>query len=798
MIKNIFKIAYRNLLRNKSFSIVSISGLAIGMASAMLICLWIRNELSYDAFYKNDSRLYQTWYREKGNDGINTQNVTSKMLGPGLKQEFPEIEKATRVFWDEVFLFSVGEKKMNITGNMVDPDFLTMFTFPLLKGDINTALNNPSDIVITQKMAKKFFGDENPMGKTIRIDNKYDFTVSGLMKDLPPNTQFTFEYLLPWSHMKTTSQDDSCWGCGSTRNYVMLKQNTDINTVNAKIRDIIKKHTDPGTTTEAFLYPVSKLRLYSNFENGQPAGGKIETVRVFALIAVFILLIACINFMNMSTARSEKRAKEVGIRKVAGAQKGSLISQFLGESILISCIAGAAALLIVHFSLPTFSGFTSRQLVVNTPTSSQFGVEYDNVYFWLLFTGFILFTGLMAGSYPAFFLSSFKPVSVLKGSFKKVHALVTPRKILVVLQFSFSIILIIGTIVIQRQIKYTQDRQAGYDKSNLVYIPLIGTMAKNYELIKNDLISNGIAAGVSKTSAPITEGWNSGGADWEGKDPNDRTEFNYYYTTGDIITTAGLQLVEGRDIDTKNYPTDSTAAILNESAVRAMGLKNPLGKLINHGTWDADWHIVGVVKDFILQSPYEPIKPMVLMGPRANWFNVIHVRFAKGKSTAQSMADMEKVFKQYNPEYPFTPYFVDEKYAAKFSSEQTTGTLTAFFAGLAIFISCLGLFGLAAYMAESRIKEIGVRKVLGASVAGVTALLSKDFIKLVMISILIASPVAWWAMNKWLAGFNYRTSISWWIFLVAGILALVIALFTVSFQAIKAAIANPIKSLRTE
>lgn len=798
MIKNIFKVAWRNLLRSKGFSFINISGLAIGMASAMLILLWVENEMSYDSFYQNNDRLYQAWNRDKGNDGINCQNVTPKLLAPGLKQEYPEIEKATRVFWDEAFLFSVGEKKMSVTGNMVDPDFLTMFTFPFLKGDINTALNNPYDIVITQKLAKKLFDNQDAMGKTIRIDNKYDFKVNGIMKDLPVNTMFTFEYLLPWSHMKTTMQDDSCWGCNSSHNYVMLKPNANIAAVNAKIKDIIKKHTDPGTSTETFLYPVNKLRLYSEFENGKPSGGKIETVRVFTLIAVFILLIACINFMNMSTARSEKRAKEVGIRKVAGAQRASLIGQFLGESILIALIAGIAALIIVQLCLPAFSSLTGQHFVINTPATKLLSIDYSNPYCWVLFFGFILFTGIIAGSYPAFFLSSFQPVKVLKGGFKKVHALITPRKVLVVLQFTFSIILIICTVVIQQQLKYSQERKTGYDKNNLVYIPLTGSIAKNYDLIKNDLVNNDIAVGVTKTSAPITEGWNSGNPDWPGKDPNDRTEFNFYNTNGGIVKTAGFQLIEGRDIDLKNYPADSTAVILNEAALRVMGLKDPIGKIINHGAWGADWHIVGIVKDFIIQSPYDPIKPILIQGPKADWFNVVHVKFNPAHSTAQSLAAMEKVFKQYNPEYPFEYYFVEEKYAVKFSTEQTTGMLTALFAGLTIFISCLGLFGLATYMAENRIKEIGVRKVLGASVAGITALLSKDFIKLVLVAILIASPVAWWAMNKWLAGYNYHVGISWSIFLVSGLAAVLIALFTVSFQAIKAAVANPIKSLRTE
>ena len=789
MIKNFLKTAHRNLIRNKGFSFINISGLAIGMASAMLILLWVQNELSYDSFYKNNDRLYQAWSKGKGNDGISTSSITPKILGPALKQEYPEIEKATRVGWDEAILFTVGEKKINITGMAVDPDFLTMFTFPFVNGNVNTALNNPTDIVITQKLSKELFGNEDGMGKTVNLDNKYNFTVSGVMKNLPNNTQFDFEYLLPWSYLRNTHEDDSSWDSNSTHNYLLLKPHTDVAALNAKIENIIIKHVGAGeTTSQPFLYPVSKLHLYSSFKNGVPSGGKIETVKVFVLIAAFILLIACINFMNMSTARSEKRAKEVGIRKVAGALKTSLVTQFLGESILISFLSGVLALMIVQLCLPAF----------NTLTTKQLNIEYGNIYFWLLFTGFILFTGMIAGSYPAFFLSSFGPVSVLKGTFKKAHALVTPRKILVVLQFTFAIVLIICTIIIERQIQYAQERETGYNKNNIVYTFLSGDIRKNYELLKNDLIDKGIATSVSKTSAPLTEGWSSGGADWPGKDPNDKTEFNFFDTDGGLVKTAGLQLVQGRDIDIKTYPTDSTAVVLNETAVRVMGMKHPIGQVFNRGAWDTVWHVVGVVKDFILQSPYDPIKPIIIQGPRASWFNLLHVRFNSANSTAQNLAGMEKVFKQYNPQYPFEYHFIDKQYEKKFSDEQTTATLTVFFAGLTIFISCLGLFGLATYMAENRIKEIGVRKVLGASVQSIATLLSKDFVKLVIISIVIASPVAWWAMNKWLEGYDYHIKISWLIFIEAGLLAIVIALATVSFQAIKAAIANPVKSLRSE
>ncbi len=788
MIKSFFKIAYRNIIRAKSFSAMNIAGLAIGMASALLILLWVQNEMSYDASYTNSDRLYQMWNRDRGNNGISCWNVTPKALGPGVKREFPEIEKATRVNWNQTILFTVGEKKINIAGTMVDPDFLTMFNFPFLKGDVNTALNDPGNIVVTQKLAKRLFDTDDAIGKIIRLDNKYNFTVSAVMKDLPNNTQFDFEYLLPWSYMHALNQDDSSWDNNSTHNFVLLKPNTSIAAVNAKIKNIIIKHTSPNTTTQSFLYPLSKLRLYGNFIDGKPSGGKIETVKVFILIAIFILLIACINFMNMSTARSEKRAKEVGIRKVAGALKQSLIAQFLAESILIAFIAGIVAIIIVQLCLPAF----------NTLTSKQLAITYGNPYFWMSLLGFILFTGVIAGSYPAFFLSSFKPVSVLKGTFKKAHALIAPRKVLVVLQFTFAIIMIVCTIIIEQQIKYAQERETGYNKNNITYTFISGDILKNYELIKTDLINKGIASSITKTSAPLTEGWSSGGAEWPGKSPNDRTDFNFYDCDGGLVKTAGLQLVAGRDIDLKTYATDSTAVLLNESAAKVMGFKNPVGQVFNHGAWGADWHVVGVVKDFILQSPYQKIDPMIIQGPKANWFNLIHVKLNDAHSTAQNIAAMEKVFKQYNPLYPFEYHFVDQQYAKKFGDEQTTATLTAFFAGLTIFISCLGLFGLAAYMAENRIKEIGVRKVLGASVSGIATMLSKDFVKLVVIAIFIASPIAWWSMNKWLAEYNYKINISIWIFVVAGLLSVLIAIVTVSFQAIKAAVANPVKSLRSE
>jgi len=708
-------------------------------------------------------------------------------LARTVEKDIPEVERAVRVNWQRSFLFSIGDKRLTVPGNMVDSGFLQMFSFPLIRGEAKTALNNSSSIVLTETLAKKIFGREDAMGKVIKIDNKDNFTVTGILKDLPNNTRFKFEYLLPWDYVIKKGEDDSSWGNNSTRTYVLLKQNATLASANEKIRKLkvrYDKTEDPKW--EMFLYPASHWRLYSKFTNGREDGGLIEFVRLFGIIAAFILLIACINFMNLSTARSEKRAKEVGIRKVVGAQKKSLIGQFISESILIAFLAGIVAVAIVEISLPAFGRLTDKKLFI----------EFNRFEFWIGASAFILVTGIIAGSYPAFFMSAFSPAKVLKGTFKATNALITPRKLLVILQFTFAIILIICTSIVKQQIDHARNRENGYAKDNLVYHMLTGDLEKNYTLVKNDLLSSGVAKSVTKTSAPITQGWSdSWGFEWEGKDPNDKTDFDRYNADEDIVATAGLKLTRGRDLNLKTYPTDSFGMLINESAAKVMNFKDPIGQIVKDG--DRKYHIVGVFKDFILQSPYYPMKPM-LIGGAGGWFNVIHVKLNGANPTAANLKKMESIFKKFNPEYPFDYKFVDEEYADKFKSEQRTGTLAALFAALTIFISCLGLFGLATYMAENRIKEIGVRKVLGASVTGITTLLSKDFLKLVMISFLIACPVAWWMMDTWLQNYPYRVSIQWQVFVFAGLLSLIISLLTVSYQSVRAAIANPVKSLRAE
>jgi putative ABC transport system permease protein len=786
MLKNYFKTAIRNLWKRKGFSAINIVGLAIGMASAMLILLWVQNEISYDRFYKKSDRLYIAYNKDIFDGQIRCWNTTPKILVPTLKKDYPEVEEATRTNWNFEFIFKIGEKTIKAGGTMTDPDFLTMFDLPMVQGNPKTALNNTYSIVITQKLAKKLFGNEDPMNKTVKIDNRDNFTVTGVIRNLPNNTAMDFEFILPWTYVESRGWSDSSWGNNSTTSYILLKSNTTLDKVNAHIRDIGIKRANFPSKTEVFLYPVSKLHLYSNFENGKPSGGRISTVRVFTIIAGLILLIACINFMNLSTARSEKRAKEVGIRKVVGAEKQSLIGQFLIESILIALVAGIIALAIVQLSLPSFNTLTKKELFI----------DFRNINFWLAGIGFILFTGILAGSYPAFFLSAFRPVVVLKGSFKKPHALVTPRKVLVILQFTFAIILIISTIMIQKQIKYAQDRQIGYARNNLAYIFLEGEIEKNYEPIKNDLLGSGAVVSVSKTSAPLTEGWsNTWGIRWEGKDTTNKIIIDRFCEDGNLVHTAGMKIIEGRDIDLKTYLTDSTACLINESALHLMGFKHPIGQILKDN--GENWHIVGVIQDFILRSPYEPTKPMVIEGAKA-WFNVIHFRFNNQQLMRDNLAKVEQVFRRYNPAYPFQATFIDEAYQKKFADEEQTRTLASLFAGLTIFISCLGLFGLASYMAENRIREIGIRKVLGASVSSITALLSKEFLKLVLISIFLAAPIAWWAMHIWLDAYTYRTPISAWVFFAAGALSIAIALLTVSSQSIRAALSNPVRSLKTE
>jgi putative ABC transport system permease protein len=791
MLKNYFKTAIRNLARNKVFSVINISGLAIGMASTILILLWIKDEIGFDRFYSKTDRIYMMYNRNKVNGELRANNQTPYIMASTLKHDYPEVEDAVR-FNSVTFLMTVGEKRLNVRGAFADSSFVSVFNFPMLRGNAEKALNTNSGIVLTEQLSKKLFGDEDAMGKTVRIDSADNFMVTGVLKDLPDNTQFEFEYLLPTAYRFKLGWEDQNWTNNFTYTYVLLKSGTSQPAFDAKVKNITIDHSKGApvpSNAEVFTQSLKRLYLYSKSENGRLVAGRIEKVRLFGIIALFILLTACINFMNLSTARSYSRAKEVGIRKVIGAHKSSLVAQFISESIMFVFIAFIIALLIVKFSLPGFNELAGKKL----------DIDFGQPFYWLFSIAFILITGFTAGSYPAFYISSFLPVKVLKGAFQKINSLVTPRKVMVVFQFAFAIILIISTIIVGQQIRHTQDRDAGYNRGNLVFTFNQGDVNKNFDLIKHDLLSSGAAVAITRSFNPITRRWSDGsGYQWPGSTETDtKVDFVQMGSDADFVETLGVKLVEGRDIDVYNYPTDSTAMLLNEVAVKTMGLKNPVGQIIRRVGYDQAWHVVGVVKDFILESPYANINPTVIIGP-TQWSQVIHFKLNPENSAAVSLAKAEKIFKKYNPQYPFEYVFVDEAYARKFEDEKRTGTLAALFAGLSIFISCLGLFGLATYMAESRVKEIGVRKVLGANVSGITTLLSKDFLKLVIVAFVIASPVAWYAMHTWLQSYTYRINIEWWVFVCAGLLSIVIAFATVSYQAVKAALANPVRSLRSE
>lgn len=789
MINNYLKIAWRSLLATKRFSIINISGLAVGMAAAGLVFLWLQHEASFDAFHDNKDRLFEVYGLATVNGDQTAINQTEQPLAPALKKDFGEVENAARFVEASSFLLTAGEKHFtDINGGFVDPSFFDMFSFPAIRSNQQDPQKNISSIVITESLAEKLFGKEDALNKMIKIDSVDYFQVTAVLKDLPSNTRFNFEYLLPWDYLRRLGWNNDSWLSNNISTFVLLKPNTNVAAFNDKIKDIARRYSGNQEIWTHFLFPLEQWHLYAVFKNGKPVGGRIEVVRLFTIVAILILLIACINFINLSTAKSEKRAKEVGVRKVAGAGKGMLIAQFMTEALLMSSIAGIIGFVIMQAALPYFNSLVNVRVTV----------PYDNIVFWLSTTGFILITGVLAGCYPAFYLSAFKPVSVLKGGFRGREGRVSPRKVLVVFQFAFAVILIIATIVIRNQIKYAQDRETGYTGNNLINVDLDGDIAKNYPLIKQDLINEGIASSVTKTMSAITErGSNSWGFYWEGKQSDFDETIALFSTDANLVETAGLQLLAGRDIDIQRYPTDSFAVLLNETAVKVMGLKDPIGQIIREPGENRNWTVVGVVKDYVVGSSYGKIPPVVIEGP-ASWFNTISIRLADSRAVADNLKRTESVFKRHNPNYPFNYQFADQEYARLFDAEQRTKTLAGLSALLAIFISCLGLFGLSAYIAERRVKEIGVRKALGASVFNITQLLTLDFMKLVVVAIVVAIPIASWSMNVWLEHFDYKITINWLIFVFAGSLAIGITLLTVSFEVIRAAMVDPVKSLRRE
>lgn len=786
MIQNHLKIAWRSLLKNKGFSAINIIGLAIGMAAVLLIALWVQNQFLYDNFYTNKENIYKLWNRTDKDGKVTVHNITMGAAAKALKEQYPEVEYAARMYWSSDDLFTYGEQRIKSKGNEVDADFLNIFDFPIVHGIAGKMLSEPNNIVLTEGLAKKLFGNENPMNKIVTMGIDASYKVSGIIKDLPNYTDFDFTYLVPFTQEKLYGNE---WNTNTYYTFVSLRPGTDIEAFNQKIKPLLQANSPERKWSSLFLYPLSKMHLYSRFENGVPVGGKIEQVRLVGGIGLLILLIACINFMNLSTARSQKRSKEVGVRKVVGASKKTLVSQFLFESVLLAFIAGGIAIGLATLCLPIFNTVLDKPLVV----------DWTSPLIWSIGLIFILITGLLAGIYPAFVLSSFQPIKTLKGQTSKPNHLFNLREGLVIAQFGIAVFLIVATLVIRLQINFAGERELGYNISQLIEIPAEGEMNKNYTAIKAELLDNQLASDVTRTGWTITaDNASAGGTfSWEGatQEQEINSFFTLFRTESDFVKTLGLTLLDGRDIDYARSPADSMSVLLNETATKSMKLENPVGKYLKWG--DETYTIVGVLKDHIMGSPYEDVRPLLVYPSKRYLYNIV-VRTNPQLSMSQSLQGIEKIIKKFNPSYPFSYKFVDEQYAQKFHEQKQMGTLALVFSLLAIFISCLGLFGLVSYIAETRIKEIGIRKVLGASVAGITTMLSKDFIKLVVISLLLASPIAWWAMNKWLNDFTYRIDMQWWMPAIAGGLAIMIALLTISAQSIRAARANPVDSLRDE
>ncbi|MCX6217553.1 ABC transporter permease [Spirosoma sp.] len=799
MLRNYLKIAFRNLRSQKVYSFINIGGLAVGMAVALLIGLWMYDELSFNRYHKNYDRIAQVMQNQTINGSVSTAPAIPIPLANVLRSTYgSDFKQVVLSSWTEEHILSFSDKKYWKTGNYIEPQAPDMLSLTMIKGT-RAGLKEPYSIMISESVASALFGTTEPIGKLMKIDAQIAVKVTGVYEDLPYNSQFSnLDYMVPWQvnvavrdWVKNSAQK---WDNNSFQIYIQLADHANMRQVSARIRDAKLVNVSEQLARfkpEVFLQPMSRWHLYSEFENGINTGGQIQFVWLFGIIGVFVLLLACINFMNLSTARSEKRAKEVGIRKAVGSVRAQLIGQFLSESLLVVVIAFIISLLLVQLSLPYFNDIAAKKMTMlwSTPV------------FWLLGLGFTLLTGLISGSYPALYLSGFQPISTLKGTFRVGRFASLPRKVLVVVQFTVSVTLIIGTIIVFRQIQFAQNRPIGYSRNGLLYVqtttPDIHT---HYDAFRADLLQSGAVTEIAESESPLTSVWNvNGGFDWDGKDPNQQPDFAVVGVNYEFGKTVGWQFKAGRDFS-RSFGTDSSGMVINEAAVKFMGLKNrnggsPIGKTIRDG--DLRYKIIGVIKDMVMESPYEPARQTLFY--ISNFpSNFINIRLNPAMSASEAVAKVGVIYQKYSPTAPFDYKFADAEYTRKFAAEARIGTLASFFAVLAIFISCLGLFGLASFVAEQRTKEIGVRKVLGASVFNLWGLLSKDFMVLVIISFAIATPIAWYFLTNWLQQYQYRTDLSWWIFAVSGGGALVVTLLTVSFQSIKAALMNPVKSLRSE
>jgi putative ABC transport system permease protein len=793
MLSNYFKSTFRTIRKNKASSFLNIFGLAVGIACAALILLWVEDEVRFDNMNAKKDRLYMVMENEVLADNIRTHNSTPGPMAPVMKTELSGIANACRATEDDKpYLFGVGDHTVLAAGRYVDPSLFSMFTLPFVEGNALEPFPQDHSIVITQKTAKKFFGtDRNVTGRTVSMDNKQEYVVSGVIKDIPANSSLQFEWAAPFELFFRQNDYIRKWTNNSLTTYVELEPAASLVAVNRQLKDYIERR-EATSNVHLFLFGMNDWHLRAQFDNGkQTGGGRIAYVHLFSIIAWIILFIACINFMNLATARSERRAREVGVRKVLGAGKKGLILQFIGEALAMSGIAAVCAIAIISLVLPAFNGLVQKSLFLNLG---------DPLHLTALFL-ITLLCGLLAGSYPSFYLSSFQPVSVLKGFKGKGGSAPIVRKTLVVLQFGISIVLIISTIIIYQQIRHIKARDLGFNKDNLVAMDVQGNMSKHFEVIRQDLINTGSVADASLSDHPtIYGGNNTDGFTWEGKDPNSRVLISNRYVSPEFFSTSGMHILEGRDIrETDTFYNHRIAVLVTDALAKMLGKGSAVSKSIwFQGDTANKATVVGVVNDIVYGDMYgKPDPVMFLFGPPQN-ASILYVRLREGKDQGQALEKMEAVLKKDNPGYPFVYQFVDDQFNRMFTNEMLMSKLSRIFSALAILISCLGLFGLAAYMAERRTKEIGIRKVLGASTTGLAALLSKDFLQLVVISCLIAFPLAGWMMHNWLQAYAYRIDINAWVFVMAGSIALLIALVTVSFQAIRTALLNPAKTLRTE
>jgi len=788
MFSNYLKIAVRNLMKNPIYSFINITGLTIGIACAVLIFLWVGDELSYNKFHKKYDHLYQVEMNSEFANGIGTGSALPWATKDAIKNKSSQIKHTAMTNWGEANLLVAGDNKISKMGISVSEDFLKMFSFNLIKGDAETALNDPRSIVISESTAKSLFGDKDPMSQLIKVDNDLEMKVTGVIHDLPLQSTFRFDYLLPFAFYEATQpwvkRIRDSWENNTFQIFVELQPGSDVNDVNNSIKDLVKDNRKDAKTAQLFLHPMSQWRLYTTFENGKAAGGTIEYVQLFSIIAIFVLVIACINFMNLSTARSESRAREVGIRKSVGSGRKELIFQFLGESILITLIAFFLGLLIVELSLPFYNTLVNKKLFI----------DYSNEWLWLIAILIVLVTGFVAGSYPAFYLSSFQPIKVLKGKVQVGKGASAPRKVLVTLQFGFSILLIISTIVIYMQIQHVKDREIGYDKENLLLIWTNNELETSFKTVKDELIRTGVVKSVTKSNAPVTRIFATNTVAWNGMPDGPPINFTVVATEYDYARTMGIKILEGRDFSPE-FKSDSSAAVINKSAMELLGRNNVIGEKLK--MWDQEFSVIGVTEDVIMASPDEPIAPLIMIFS-PTWSSTIAVKLERTEDLAASIALVESAFKKFNPSYPFDYRFADTEFETKFSAINLISRLAVIFASLAIIITCLGLFGLAAFTAEQRTKEIGIRKIMGATATSIVMLITKDFSRLVLIAFTISAPLALMTSTTILERYPYHISIQWWILPAVGFFALTLTLIIVSAQAFRAALSNPTKSLRNE